>query len=243
MYNLHRSHSGISLGSWTCNDWQNRWWIFLPGFFLQEVIHWVGSLLNHCQKIGMDLELVLHMWVLGFSPGSSSSLRGCLPISPFPAFYLYISCSDFQDGHASCKIYSFHLLWLTTRLPFLQNQGHHLVKPNFHWVTQKNWMSEILPLGIGTTAYLLFWAVARYMQKYVLFPLNVDQCSLIGCIETRFKAFCDTVLGYSTACPSKLYLILSVSGINEIPNCSCVHGKLRGCILSAGPLAAMLTFP
>ena len=58
----------------------------LAFFFLQEAIDWVGSLLNHCQKIGMDPELVLHRWVLGFSPSSSSSLRGCLLNSPFPAF-------------------------------------------------------------------------------------------------------------------------------------------------------------
>ena len=96
---------------------------FLAFFFLQEAIHWVGSLLNHCQKIGIDPELVLHMWVLRFSPGSSSSLRGCLLNSPFPAFYLSISCSDFQDAHASGKIYSFHLLYLTTRPPFLQIRG------------------------------------------------------------------------------------------------------------------------
>ena len=44
----------------------------------------------------------------------------------------------------------------------------------------------------STTAYLLFWAVARYMSKFVLFPLNIDQSSLIGYIETRFKAFCNT---------------------------------------------------
>ena len=30
----------------------------------------------------MDPELVQHMWVLGFSPGSSSSLRDCLLNSP-----------------------------------------------------------------------------------------------------------------------------------------------------------------
>ena len=59
---------------------------FCLDFFLQEAIHWVGSLLNHSQKIGMDPELVQHMWVLGFSPGSSSSLRDCLLNSPFPAF-------------------------------------------------------------------------------------------------------------------------------------------------------------
>ena len=68
---------------------------FCLDFFLQEVIHWAGSLLNHCQNIGIDPELVLHMWVLGFSPGYSSSLRGYLINSPFPALYLSISCSDF----------------------------------------------------------------------------------------------------------------------------------------------------
>ena len=83
---------------------------FCLDFFLQEAIHWVGSLLNHCQKIGMDPELVQHMWVLGFCPGSSSSLRGCLLNSPFPGFYLSISCSDFQDAHGSCKMYNFSLL-------------------------------------------------------------------------------------------------------------------------------------
>ena len=30
------------------------------------------------------------------------------------------------------------------------------------------------------TANLVFWAVARYVYKFGLFPLNVDRCSLIG---------------------------------------------------------------
>ena len=69
-------------------------WIFSCLFILQGAI--LHCWLNHCQKIGMDPELVHYMWVLGFSPGSSSSLRGCLLNSPFPAFYLSISCVTFK---------------------------------------------------------------------------------------------------------------------------------------------------
>ena len=46
-------------------------------------------------------------------------------------------------------------------------------------------------------------------------PLNPALSHMIGYIETRFKALCDTVLGSSTACPLKLYLILSVSAIKK----------------------------
>jgi len=70
-----------------------------PWIWNLDVFIWVGSLLNHCQKIGMDPELVQHRWVLGFSLGSSSSVRDYLSNSPFPAFSLSISWSDFQDAH------------------------------------------------------------------------------------------------------------------------------------------------
>ena len=240
MCNLHTSHGSINLEWWTCNNWQNRW-ILLPGFFscllfLQEANHWVGSLLHHCQKIGMDPELVQHMWVLGLSPGSFSSLREFLLNSPFPAFslsfltvtfkvlmclvkYILSICFSWPPGCHSFKIRG--TMWWNRRIKQLKN---------FLCLNRNHSILTFLSCCQICVEICSFSTQCWPMQSYWIYRDKIQ--SIPWHSSWVFNSL-----------SIKIYLILCVSGILEIPNCSCVCWKLKGCILSASPLAEILTFP
>ena len=185
----------------------------------------------------MDPELVQHMWVLGFSPGSSSCLRGCLLNSPFPAPFLAVTFKMFM-----------HLVTYIPSICFSWPPGCHSFE-----IRGTIWWNQF---PLSDTEELNNFLCVNRNHSILTFLSCCQICVEISSFSTqcwpmqsywKYRDKIRSILWHSSWVFNSLslnfYLILSVSGILEIPNCSCVCWKLEGCILSAGPLATMLTFP